>query len=165
MDVPASTETDEARRSRVHSDPPVGAPTAALVPEVPAAGEHHGQPVLGGIANRANADRLAANEDLAEEGCEKVFLLAERRLAELTDGNTFAQWLLAIAREVSELRETAAADRCTRGPPRPRRSAFSRCSAVRSSNGPVIIRPASTFAAARPATPSNIGITRDMARA
>jgi DNA-directed RNA polymerase specialized sigma24 family protein len=54
---------------------------------------------------------LTANEDLAEEGCEKVFLLAERRLAELTDGNTFAQWLLAIAREVSvKLDERTALD-------------------------------------------------------
>ena len=54
---------------------------------------------------------LTANEDLAEEGCEKVFLLAERRLTELADGNTFAQWLLAIAREVSvKLDERTALD-------------------------------------------------------
>ena len=54
---------------------------------------------------------LTANEDLAEEGCEKVFLVAERRLSELADGNTFAQWLLAIAREVSfKLDERTALD-------------------------------------------------------
>jgi DNA-directed RNA polymerase specialized sigma24 family protein len=54
---------------------------------------------------------LTANEDLAEEGCERVFMLAERRLAELADGNTFAQWLLAIAREVSvKLDERTALD-------------------------------------------------------
>lgn len=54
---------------------------------------------------------LLANEDLAEEGCEKVFMLAERRLAGLADGNAFYQWLLAIAREVSsKLDERSALD-------------------------------------------------------
>jgi DNA-directed RNA polymerase specialized sigma24 family protein len=54
---------------------------------------------------------LLANEDLAEEGCERVFMLAERRLAGLADGNAFYQWLLAIAREVSsKLDERSALD-------------------------------------------------------
>ncbi len=44
---------------------------------------------------------LLADEDLAEEACEAVFLTAERRLADLADGNAFYQWLLGIAREVS----------------------------------------------------------------
>lgn len=44
---------------------------------------------------------LLADEDLAEEACEQVFVVAERRLRDLADGNAFYQWLLAIAREVS----------------------------------------------------------------
>src|SRR5512134_3396000 len=44
---------------------------------------------------------LLADEDLAEEACEQVFVVAERRLRDLADGNAFYQWLLAICREVS----------------------------------------------------------------
>jgi len=44
---------------------------------------------------------LLADEDLAEEACENVFQIGERRLAELEDRDTCYQWLLGIAREVS----------------------------------------------------------------
>ena len=44
---------------------------------------------------------LLADEDLAEEACESVFVVAERRLGDLADGNGFYRWLLAIAREVA----------------------------------------------------------------
>ncbi len=44
---------------------------------------------------------LLADEDLAESACEEVFLVAERRLADLEDRDTCYQWLLGIAREVS----------------------------------------------------------------
>ncbi len=44
---------------------------------------------------------LLADEDIAEEACEMVFVVAERRLAELVNPNGYYQWLLAIAREIS----------------------------------------------------------------
>ncbi|MBL9103126.1 MAG: protein kinase [Myxococcales bacterium] len=44
---------------------------------------------------------LLADEDLAEEACERVFVVAERRLPDLAAGNAFYQWILAIAREVA----------------------------------------------------------------
>jgi serine/threonine-protein kinase len=44
---------------------------------------------------------LLADEDLAEEACESVFVVAERRLADLPAAAAFYQWLLGIAREVS----------------------------------------------------------------
>jgi DNA-directed RNA polymerase specialized sigma24 family protein len=44
---------------------------------------------------------LLADEDLAEEACEQVFLVAERRLRDLQERDHFYQWLLAISREVS----------------------------------------------------------------
>ena len=44
---------------------------------------------------------LLADEDLAEEACEHVFLLAERRLADLKCRDSCYHWLLGIAREVS----------------------------------------------------------------
>ncbi len=54
---------------------------------------------------------LLADEDLAEEACEQVFLMAERRLAELEDRSACYQWLLGIARDVSiKLNERGAFD-------------------------------------------------------
>lgn len=44
---------------------------------------------------------LLADEDLAEEACQEVFILAERRLAELDDRGAYYHWLLSLAREVS----------------------------------------------------------------
>ncbi|MCB9701849.1 MAG: protein kinase [Myxococcales bacterium] len=44
---------------------------------------------------------LLADEDLAEEACEEVFVVAERRLPDLTDRTGFYHWILGIAREVS----------------------------------------------------------------
>ena len=55
---------------------------------------------------------LLADEDVAEIACEEVFLVAERRLADLEDRSTCYQWLLGIAREVSnKLNEQGAYDR------------------------------------------------------
>ena len=45
---------------------------------------------------------LLADEDVAEEACEAVFVAAERRLPELADPAGFYHWLLGIAREVSK---------------------------------------------------------------
>ncbi len=57
---------------------------------------------------------LLADEDLAEEACEQVFLVAERRLPELEDRDTCYHWLLGIAREVSiKLNERHAFDDTT----------------------------------------------------
>lgn len=54
---------------------------------------------------------LLADEDLAEEACEQVFLVAERRLAELENRDACYQWLLGIARNVSiKLNERGAFD-------------------------------------------------------
>lgn len=44
---------------------------------------------------------LLADEDLAEQACEQVFVVAERRLRDLQERDRFYQWLLAISREVS----------------------------------------------------------------
>ena len=44
---------------------------------------------------------LLADEDLAEQACEEVFIVANRRLDQLDEPSRFYRWLLAIAREVS----------------------------------------------------------------
>ena len=61
---------------------------------------------------------LLADEDRAELACEQVFLLAERRLAGLAEGNQYYQWLLGLAREVSRA-FTGEAGREDTGAPEP----------------------------------------------